>query len=73
VQGADLWILDALRWTRHPTHAHLDRALDWIARTGVKRAVLINLHIDMDHAVLSEMLPRNVEAAYDGWTGRTAG
>lgn len=73
VQGADLWILDALRWTRHPTHAHLDRALDWIARTGVKRAVLTNLHIDMDHAVLSEMLPGNVEAAYDGWTGRAAG
>ncbi len=40
VRGAELWIVDALRWTPHPTHAHLDRTLDWIARSGVPKAVL---------------------------------
>lgn len=68
VRGADLWILDALRYTPHPTHAHLDRSLGWIADTGVGRAVLTNLHIDMDSKVLSALVPTNVEVAYDGWS-----
>lgn len=28
VRGADLWIIDALRYTPHPTHAHVDKALE---------------------------------------------
>lgn len=70
VRGCDLWIVDALRWTAHPTHAHLDRTLDWIARAEVERAVLTNLHLDMDYKALSAILPPNVEAAWDGWTMR---
>lgn len=68
VRGSKLWIVDALRWTPHPTHAHVDRTLDWIARTGVERAVLTNLHIDLDYKDLSARVPVNVEVAYDGWT-----
>lgn len=70
VRGAELWIIDALRYTPHPTHAHVDKALDWIARTGVGRAVLTNLHIDLDYNALSASLPDNVEVAFDGWSGR---
>lgn len=70
VRGCDLWIVDALRYTPHPTHAHLDRTLEWIARSGVRRAVLTNLHIDMDYRTLAAIVPPNVEVAYDGWTGR---
>ncbi|WP_291836020.1 MBL fold metallo-hydrolase [Brevundimonas sp.] len=70
VAGCDLWIIDALRWTAHPTHAHVDKTLDWIARSGVKRAVLTNLHIDLDYNVLSAVVPPNVEVAYDGWSTR---
>lgn len=65
--GVELWILDALRWTPHPTHAHVDRALEWIARAGVRRAVLTNLHIDLDYNALKAILPANVEPAFDGW------
>lgn len=72
VRGADLWIVDALRYTPHPTHAHLDRTLDWIARAKVKRAVLTNLHIDMDYKTLSASLPANVEVGYDGWQDQVA-
>ena len=68
IVGADLWILDALRWTRHPTHAHVDQALAWIARAGVKRALLTNLHIDLDYAALKSLLPANLDVAFDGWT-----
>ncbi|MDQ8028727.1 MAG: MBL fold metallo-hydrolase [Brevundimonas sp.] len=70
VRGCDLWIVDALRWTAHPTHAHVDRALDWIAQAQVKRAVLTNLHIDLDYKALSAVVPPHVEVAFDGWSAR---
>ncbi|MBU1347442.1 MAG: MBL fold metallo-hydrolase [Alphaproteobacteria bacterium] len=72
LQGCALWIVDALRWTPHPTHSHVDKALDWIARSGVERAVLTNLHIDLDYDALSAVLPENVEVAFDGWTATVA-
>lgn len=72
VRGCDLWIVDALRYLPHPTHAHLDRTLDWIARADVRRAVLTNLHIDMDYNTLAAEVPANVEVAYDGWSARSA-
>lgn len=68
VRGCDLWIVDALRFTPHPTHAHVDKALDWIARAEVKRAVLTNLHIDLDYNDLRSKVPSNVEVAFDGWS-----
>jgi phosphoribosyl 1,2-cyclic phosphate phosphodiesterase len=70
VRGCELWIVDALRFTPHPTHAHLDKTLDWIARAGVPRAVLTNLHIDMDYNVLKAIVPANVEVGFDGWSTR---
>lgn len=62
----DVWIVDALRWTPHPTHAHVDLALEWIARVKPRRAILTNLHIDLDFNTLSGKLPPNVEPAFDG-------
>jgi phosphoribosyl 1,2-cyclic phosphate phosphodiesterase len=70
VAGCDLWIVDALRYAPHPTHSHLDRTLEWISRAGARRAVLTNLHIDMDYNALSAILPANVEVGYDGWNSR---
>ncbi len=67
VRGSRLWIVDALRWTPHPTHAHVDRTLDWIDRAGVERAVLTNLHLDLDYNGLQALLPSKVEVAHDGW------
>ena len=70
VRGSALWIVDALRWTPHPTHAHVDQALEWIERTGVPRAVLTNLHLDLDYQSLKSRLPAHVDVAHDGWTAR---
>jgi phosphoribosyl 1,2-cyclic phosphate phosphodiesterase len=64
--GLDLWIVDALRRAPHPSHFNLDDALDWIARVKPKRAILTNLHSDMDYATLRAALPSGVEPAYDG-------
>ncbi|MFD0980987.1 MBL fold metallo-hydrolase [Tropicimonas aquimaris] len=62
----DCWIIDALRYTPHPSHAHLDMALDWIARAAPRSAVLTNLHIDMDHDTVIGETPDHVVPAHDG-------
>ena len=64
--GLDVWIVDALRPAPHPSHFNLAEALDWIARVKPKRAILTNLHSDMDYASLCASLPAGVEPAYDG-------
>ena len=66
--GLEIWILDALRRKPHPTHAHLALALDWIARAAPRRAVLTNMHIDLDYAALEAETPVEVTPAYDGMT-----
>lgn len=68
--GLDCWVIDALRRKPHPTHAHLDKALDWIARAAPRRAVLTNMHIDMDYAAVDAETPQNVTPAHDGMTLR---
>lgn len=62
----DVWIVDALRFRPHPTHAHLERTLEWVDRVKPKRTILTNMHIDLDYDALSAQLPLGVEAAYDG-------
>ncbi|WP_297781712.1 MBL fold metallo-hydrolase [uncultured Roseovarius sp.] len=66
LSGLDCWILDALRRTPHPTHAHLARSLDWILRAAPRRAVLTNMHIDLDYQTVDEETPAHVTPAYDG-------
>ncbi len=64
--GVELWIVDALRYTPHPTHSHVERTLGWIERLRPRLAVLTNLHIDLDFTELSARLPDGVIAAVDG-------
>jgi phosphoribosyl 1,2-cyclic phosphate phosphodiesterase len=68
LQGLDVWIVDALRYTPHPTHAHVAKALAWIERVRPARAILTNMHIDLDYATLARELPPGVEPAFDGLT-----
>jgi phosphoribosyl 1,2-cyclic phosphate phosphodiesterase len=66
LENLDVWILDALRHRPHPSHFSLTDALGWIARVRPKRAVLTNLHTDLDYEALRQALPTGVEPAYDG-------
>jgi phosphoribosyl 1,2-cyclic phosphate phosphodiesterase len=68
LKGLDLWIIDALRIAPHPSHFTLQEALGWIEQMKPKRAVLTNLHTDLDYHTLRTSLPEGVEAAYDGLT-----
>lgn len=66
LQDLDIWIVDTLRLTPHPSHLSLDEALGWIARLKPKRGVLTHMHVDLDYATLRRDLPAHVEPAYDG-------
>ncbi|WP_420011491.1 MBL fold metallo-hydrolase [Tateyamaria sp.] len=66
LQGLDCWIVDALRRDPHPTHSHLSNTLDWIGRAEPKRAVLTNMHIDLDYDTVFAETPDHIEPAYDG-------
>ena len=66
LQGVECWIVDALRYKAHSSHANVETALSWIARVRPKRAILTNLHNDLDFETLCQELPPGVEPAYDG-------
>jgi phosphoribosyl 1,2-cyclic phosphate phosphodiesterase len=66
--GLDVWVVDALRYTPHPSHFSLTDALAWIERMKPRRAILTNLHADLDFEALRQQLPQHVEPAYDGLT-----
>lgn len=68
LENLDCWIVDALRRKPHPTHAHLDLTLSWIARAKPTRAVITNMHIDLDYEVLRAELPPYITPAFDGMT-----
>ena len=64
--GTDTWIVDALRYRPHPSHLSVDEALGWIDRIKPRRAILTNLHSDLDYEALRVRLPAHVEPAFDG-------
>lgn len=66
LEGLDVWVIDALRYAPHPSHLSLAEALALIARFRPRRAVLTNLHTDLDYATLRDALPPYVTPAYDG-------
>lgn len=66
LKGADCWVLDALRRTPHPSHSHLDNSLDWISKSNVPRAILTNMHIDLDYQTVLDETPDHIAPAFDG-------
>lgn len=66
LKDLDVWIVDALRRDPHPTHSHLDQTLGWIEKVAPKRAVLTNMHIDLDYETVRAETPDGVEPAFDG-------
>ena len=68
LKDLDIWVVDALRREPHPTHSHLANTLAWIERAKPKRAVLTNMHNDLDYATVEKETPSHVTPAYDGMT-----
>lgn len=68
LQGLDLLILDALRDKTHPSHFNVENALQFVQEMRPRHTVLTDLHVDLDHGVLSAKTPESVSVAYDGLT-----
>lgn len=72
LENLDLWIVDGLRYTGHPSHFSINDALSWIERFKPKRAVITNMTADVDYEVIRQSLPAGVVPAYDGMRLDTA-
>ena len=59
-------IIDCLRNKKHPSHFNYDDALELIKLVKPKKAILTNLHVDLDYQYLKKKLPSNILPAYDG-------
>ena len=66
LRDLDYWILDSLRYKPHPSHVNLEQALGLIDRYKPKKAILTNLHVDLDYLTLLNETPDNVVPAHDG-------
>ena len=66
LENLDIWIVDALRRTPHPTHSHLENTLAWIDRAKPKRAILTNMHNDLDYQTVKDETPDHINPAFDG-------
>ena len=64
--GADVMIMDALRYTPHPSHICVEESLKLLSAIGAGRSYLIHLCHDVDHAELEARLPEGVRVSFDG-------
>ena len=61
-------IIDCLWLRHHPSHLNLENSLKYIALFKPKKAILTNLHSDLDYDFLKKNLPKNIIPAFDGLT-----
>ena len=59
-------IIDCLWYKYHPSHFNLDKSLEMIKKFSPKKAILTNLHTDIDYNEIKKKLPKNIIPAYDG-------
>ena len=59
--------MNALRKSEHVAHFNLDQALELIREINPEKAYLTHIsHLMGEHAEVEQLLPENVEIAYDG-------
>lgn len=65
LEDLDIWIVDALRYTSHPSHFSVKEAMEHVTKLRAKRAILTHMTGDLDYDTLRRELPGHVEPAYD--------
>ncbi len=67
LKGVDTLIIDALRWTPHPTHYTVEQALEVVDRIKPRQTFFTHMSHDMGlHAEANKRFPAGVQLAYDG-------
>lgn len=66
LRDLDLLIIDAVKYTPHPTHLHVDKALEYIDILKPEKALLTHIGHDIKASDAESSLPDNVRLAYDG-------
>lgn len=66
LQGLDTLILDATRRRPHPSHFHLDLAVETAQALGARKTYLTHLSHDYDYEETNRSLPDGIELSYDG-------
>jgi phosphoribosyl 1,2-cyclic phosphate phosphodiesterase len=66
LEGLDVLVLDALRREPHPTHLHLERAVEMVEKIKPRRALFTHISHDLDHETVNAELPPHIRLAHDG-------
>ena len=66
LMNLDILIIDCLRKDKHPSHFNYSDAINFIKSVRPKKAILTNLHVDLDYFDLKKKLSNNIMPAYDG-------
>ena len=66
LMNLDFLIIDCLRKKKHPSHFNYSDAINFIKSVRPKKAILTNLHVDLDYFDIKKKLPSNIIPAYDG-------
>ncbi len=66
LEDLDVLVLDALRYTPHPTHFTIPQGIEVARRLRPGRTLFTHLTHEVSHAAASRELPEGIELAYDG-------
>ena len=65
-KNLNYFVVDCLRLNHHPSHFNLSEVIELTEYLKPKKAILTNLHSDLDYNYLLKILPKNIVPAYDG-------
>lgn len=70
LRDLDVLVLDALRYTPHPTHFSVSEAIDAARCINARQTWFTHICHKIDHATLAAELPPGIQPAYDGLSVR---
>lgn len=66
LQGTELLILSALRYTPSEVHFSIEEAVEFAAKVGAKKTLLTHIAHDLEHDETNRKLPSHIRLAHDG-------
>ncbi len=65
LQGLDILVLGALRFTEHPKHFTIDQAITAAEKIGANQTYFVHMAHQISHDEVDAQLPDNIHLAYD--------